>query len=482
MKNREDIKNYILKIEQQFPVDSWKVNHLAIWPILRIKLFFYLINVVEAGNKVQIKKEKKLSILQKLKSELKKIDSIIHFFSWLRKLPLKKYLFVGADAHRVNFNSKRYNRYFDILIEKHKIEKDSMYFEYGPDTKNQFNLNIVYTFKKALNGYLLLKKKSPIETQFFGNQFDDFLNLLKEEEFNEIFLKKYNKLYFENWASTIFFHKVNFFTKVLKKIKPNQIVILCYYLEDNFALIVAANQLKIKTIEMQHGPQTPIHLSYGNWTKIPKDGYTMLPLIFWSWDEYSKNVLSGWINTNSNYSVKMIGNPWVDYWKTVDSDYEFKDYIFYTLQPNPMTIEKSFPQSIIDFIKNEPYQWFIRLHPRQMHDAENIKDYLKKYDIFHLVNIEQATHDPLPLLLINSTIHITHFSGSALEASFLDVFSVLINETSLLSYPELISAEKAVYLNPDDKDFKQKLKLVIHQKKTLSRDKIPTSFQENLFE
>ena len=118
MKNREDIKNYILSIEQQFPVDSWKVNHLAIWPILRIKLFFYLINVVEAGNKVQIKKVKKLSIPQKLKAKLKKLDSVVHYFFWLRKLPSKKYLFVGADAHRVNFKSKRFNRYFDILIDK----------------------------------------------------------------------------------------------------------------------------------------------------------------------------------------------------------------------------------------------------------------------------------------------------------------------------------------------------------------------------
>ena len=147
-----------------------------------------------------------------------------------------------------------------------------------------------------------------------------------------------------------------------------------------------------------------------------------------------------------------------------------------------MTIEKSFPPSVIDFIKNEPYQWFIRLHPRQMYDAENIKNYLKKHDVLHLINIEQATHDPLPLLLINSIVHMTHFSGSALEASFLDVFNVLINETSLLSFPELISAEKAVYLNPDDEDFKQKLQYIIHQKKNLSRNKNITSFNENLFE
>ena len=481
MKNREDIKNYILSIEQQFPVDSWKVNHLAIWPILRIKLFFYLINVVEAGNKVQIKKVKKLSIPQKLKAKLKKLDSVVHYFFWLRKLPSKKYLFVGADAHRVNFKSKRFNRYFDILIDKYRIEKDSLYFEYGPDTKNQFNSNLIYTFNKALKGYLLLKKSSPIKTKFSGNQFDDFLNFLNQESFNQNFLRTHTKLYYEKWASETFFPKVNFFTKTLEKIRPTQIMILCYYIEDNFALIVAANQLGIKTIEMQHGPQTDIHLSYGSWTKIPSEGYSMIPTVFWSWDEYSEKVLNKWIKNNTNYSVINIGNPWVDYWKTANSDYEYKDYIFYSLQPNPITIEQLFPEPILNFIKNEPYQWFIRLHPRQMHDLQNIKNYLKNHNVLHLVNIEQATNDALPQLLINSAIHITHSSGSALEASFLNVFTVLINEIGHLSFPELISSQKAVYLNPDDSDFQQKLTIIIQQKKNIPRDINLTSFQENLF-
>ena len=482
MKNRNDIKNYILKIEQQFPVDSWKVNDLAIWPTLRIKLFFYLINVVEVGNKVQIEKVKKLSILQKIKAELKKLDAIFHYFSLLKKLPKKKYLFVGADSHRVNFKSKRFNRYFDILIDKYQIEKDSLYFEYGHDTKNQYNSNLIFTFNKALHGYLLLKKGYPVKVKFSGIQFDDFLNFLDQEDFNQNFLKKYTKSYFNKWASETFFHKVNFFTKTLEKIKPTQIMILCYYIEDNFALIVAANQLGIKTIEMQHGPQTDIHLSYGSWTKIPSEGYSMIPTVFWSWDEYSKNVLNKWINNNKNYSVINIGNPWVDYWKTTDSDYEYEDYIFYSLQPNPITIEQLFPEPIFDFIKNEPYKWFIRLHPRQMHDLENIKNYLNKHDVLHLVNIEQATNDPLPQLLINSAVHITHSSGSALEASFLNVFTVLINEIGLLSFPELISAQKAVYLNPDVTNFQQKFNAIIQQKNNLPRDKNLTSFQENLFE
>lgn len=481
MKNRENIKNYVLKIEELFPVDSWKVNDLAIWPFLRIKLLFHLINVIEAGNKIQKKERKKPTILEKSKAKLKNLDAIVHYFLWLKKIPSKKFLFVGADTHRVNFKSKRFNRYFDILIEKHQIENDSMYFEYGPDTKNQYNLNLIYTFNKALKGYLLLKKNKPTKVKFSGNQFEDFLKFLEQEKFNESFLSIYNSSYFEYWASNTFFHKVNFFTKVLKKIKPSQIMILCYYSENIFALIVAANQLGIKTIEMQHGPQTDFHLGYGSWTKIPSEGYLMLPTVFWCWDEQSQSVLNKWIKNNNNYSAINIGNPWVDYWKTVDYAFEFKDYILYSLQPNPLTIEQLFPQAILDFIKKEPYQWFIRLHPRQMHELDNIKRLLKKNDVLHLVNIEQATNEPLPQLLMNSIVHVTHFSGTALEASFLNVFTVLINEIGLLSFPHLISSKKAIYLDVHDIDFKLNFKKIIQNPTIRSKEQKVIPYQDNLF-
>ena len=191
--------------------------------------------------------------------------------------------------------------------------------------------------------------------------------------------------------------------------------------------------------------------------------------------------MNKWIKGNNNYAALTIGNPWVEYWKTVNEDYKYKDYIFYSLQPNPITIQQLFPQPILDFIKNEPYQWFIRLHPRQMYDLENIKNYLNEHNVLHLVNIDQATNDPLPQLLINSAVHITHSSGSALEASFLNVFTVLINEIGLLSFPELISAQKAVYSNINDLDFKQRLINSIQSHKNLPKEQKIVKFEENLF-
>uniref|UniRef100_UPI00404747C8 hypothetical protein n=1 Tax=Flavobacterium sp. TaxID=239 RepID=UPI00404747C8 len=64
MQNRVDIKDFIVQIEQDFSINEWQVNGIHLWPIIRIKLFFYLINKVEfegkaPQNKTNISPQKK---------------------------------------------------------------------------------------------------------------------------------------------------------------------------------------------------------------------------------------------------------------------------------------------------------------------------------------------------------------------------------------------------------------------------------------
>ena len=50
MKNRHDIKEFILKLENDFSVDEWSINNVDIWPILRVKLFLILVSSLEKSN------------------------------------------------------------------------------------------------------------------------------------------------------------------------------------------------------------------------------------------------------------------------------------------------------------------------------------------------------------------------------------------------------------------------------------------------
>lgn len=74
MQNRVDIKDFILKIEHDFPVNNWKVDDVHLWPILRIRLFFYLIDKIEnqqRSNKTTSIIGIKKHLFKRLKEKLK---------------------------------------------------------------------------------------------------------------------------------------------------------------------------------------------------------------------------------------------------------------------------------------------------------------------------------------------------------------------------------------------------------------------------
>jgi hypothetical protein len=76
-------------------------------------------------------------------------------------------------------------------------------------------------------------------------------------------------------------------------------------------------------------------------------------------------------------------------------------------------------------------------------------------------------------------LHITHFSGTAIEASLFNVFTVLLNEIGKLSFQDLISAQKAVYLDVNSLQFSEDLRKSIKNKAQFNKD---VSVQNNLKE
>lgn len=464
MQNRVDIQKFILQIEQDFPVNNWKINEVHLWPILRIRLFFYLIDKIEnktPSKEKVVKLNKSNSFLKKVKNRIKMYTFVVYYFFWKLQLPKKKNIFVGSDSHRVNYRNSRFNRYFDVIIEKEKSATESMYFEYASDLENQYNKSLIYKYSKALKGFLYFKNSVKINNKSFQG-YSNFLLFLNNNPLFAQFVENNNELTLTNWYKNRFGIKILFFHNVLQKIAPKRIAILCYYSEDIYALLAAANKIGIETIEMQHGPQTDIHLAYGSWSMVPKEGYGVLPRIFWCWDEYSKNVLEKWISKNELYKVEVVGNPWVTYWKNKEVAYFEKDFVLYSLQPNPITLEQLFTPEIIKCIKNSNHKWFIRLHPRQLDKRDEIKDLLKNKNILKLVNLDEATNDALPQLLMNAKIHITHSSGSALESSYFGLKTILINEIGLKSFPHLIENKNAIFIDYRDSDFFNKMKKVIN--------------------
>ncbi len=472
--SREGIRDFILDIEHRFPVDEWEIDGLYVWPMIRFRLFFYLMKKTEYevtdkkfSQNISVKKNK--SLFLEVRRKLGITALMYRSIKWLRQLPTKKYLFIGHNHYRVNYKGKKFNRFFDVLIQDYNIKADSFYFEPRKGIDNLYNSEIVTDFSIPLEGFLKFRKlfkKANFKLECKG--YEEYLSFLKSYEFSSGFAPLYSVEKLENWYNLKFRNKILFFIKALKRISPKQIMILCYYSENNMALTYAANKLNIKTIEMQHGPQTDVHMCYGNWSKISESGFGMLPRHYWCWDNSSKNTIHKWASKSKLYSVITIGNPWVNYWKNKAQEYNYNGFILYSLQPKPLTFEMLFPKQLVSMIRSGNLTWFIRLHPRQLKNLKKISSFLKKKNLDDKINIIDASNDPLPQLLSKAILHVTNFSGTTIEATLMNKKTILLHKNGKHSFQEFIDSGEAFYLDPNSKEFKNEFKTVL---KNLKRKK-----------
>ena len=451
--NRADIRDFIVQIEQKFPVNEWKINHIHLWPLIRIKLYFFLISKIERKNKTNVKENKnkpKATLFRKIKVQLKKKLFYLKYKKWFIGLNRKNNVFVGADSHRVDYKNTRFNKFFDVYIESKNLDNDYLYLEYASNSLPKYKNRNVEIFKPFLKSFIKNKRLSKNECNTDG--YSDFLYFVtKDERFAE-FESTLDEVNLTKIATRLQL-KVQFFKKVLNKISPKNVFILCYYSEDIMALTAAANQLKIYTYEMQHGPQSYYHLAYGSWSKIPVNGYSLLPKIFWNWDNQSSKCIEHWAKNTNFHSAEVVGNFWVDYWRNKSNQDIDNEFILYTLQCEPIKLSDLFSNEIINCIRRDTHKWYIRLHPRHLNKIDTIKGILEKNKILNKVNVDEATSLPLPQLLKNAKLHVTNSSGSAIEASYFNVTSIITGEIGLLYYNDLIDSNQAYYVNHSDNLF-----------------------------
>ena len=139
--------------------------------------------------------------------------------------------------------------------------------------------------------------------------------------------------------------------------------------------------------------------------------------------------------------------------------------------------------AIINIIKKKKDIWFLRLHPRGISQKDEIVSYLKSNGIYDMVNIEQATFDPLPLLLANAKLHVTRNSGVTLEAASFNLKTVIIDEIGKEYYKEVISKEEALYLNPRKSDFETLFQNYMDKvNNTIEIDEVTSKYDSDLFD
>jgi len=437
---RKEVVEHLQKVEDQFPVHEWVVEGIHIWPLIKIQAFFIWFNGTQ--KKQNKKTGGKMSLLKTYVSS---------FLAWIKfylhRPPQVRYIFSGAQSHRVIHKESEYNRYFDpimdylddkgqwtLLIEQGKIRTGKRYY------KSERIIEVVGLFPFAR---IMAKLTTPA---FDISTNRDVMACLEKiasgisETSAPILKRKVNAQ-----LKTIFVWTL-VFDRVFAICKPDYVFCLCYYSAMMYGMNVSAHRRGITSIDVQHGTQGPLHVGYNNFSKVPTTGYEVLPKVFWCWDFNSARQIEGWTAKQQFHQVIVGGNPWLTLWKQDSGTKSSK--VLYTLQP----LEPLLPGLIVEAVKrtHRIYDWHLRMHPRQEPDSEKIRGFLSGCGVLDIVTLTDSHVDPLPKAINESFAHVSRFSGAIIESSQMGIPSVTIDEIGAQAFAtEIENGEVQAFLNED---------------------------------
>ena len=407
------IKEIINDLEDKFPVNKWKVDGIHVWPYIRIKIYIFLLqanknDIEKKQNETYVKLFFQKQLFNFFLIPFRLIFAFFEITQFFLKLKRKKILFFGSYFHKVKIKDEYFNRFFDSMVDFHGIKDEVYLIEFQKIYKKNYNQKAIIPLTKYLNHYKLIKKiiinfKSD-NTNVFLEKYTDFLVELNNLNINSVSLKL-SKNDIINWGGKIKNTK-GFYSILYALVKPEKIIMLSYYgFDDLAAAMVVANDLNIKTIDFQHGPQTNVHMAYSSWSNYPKTGFNTMPIEYWNWDENSKRNIDLWAAHKTIVNSKIVGHPFLSYWKNnMVNEIVQNKRILYSLQLS--TFEDLFTNKLIQTINNSKYGWTFRIHPRSGFNFYNLKMFLNDKITIDNYIIEDAINIPLPSSLSNSIIHV----------------------------------------------------------------------------
>lgn len=117
--SRNEVNQYVLQLEQKYQVEKWYINGIDLWPIVRVYLSMFLIQVAESEVIAPISIENETH-KKKTKNHFKllvsDIKSIVKYYLELRKIKIKKFLFSSANTNNAQVENKIHYKFLGIPI------------------------------------------------------------------------------------------------------------------------------------------------------------------------------------------------------------------------------------------------------------------------------------------------------------------------------------------------------------------------------
>lgn len=462
----------LAEIEQRFDVNSLYYKDLRVWPLIRKALWGqwmapWIFTAKQASKQAPHHRNAQAFLPSKI--------------SGIVKAPVRR----SKAALRYLINQRVHQRQLASLCQNGTV--DILFFSWPSDYTNQFGGKLYnhfvdpmtdlvrerYSFLKLeLNSDRKQKTLPRFEPTTFINPPYSPLRVLRRahrvdrtegfEELQGIILQVAGHVQLEpgriiERALNIERHQA-FFVEILTELRPRAIFSVRL---NPMALMWASKKLGIPTVDIQHCKQGKYHPMYTHWTKIPDDGYELLPDFYWCWGEQSRYNIARWQPPGCRHHRPVVGgNRWLAKWTEGDGFSPSNDVetflerlrrveivILVTLQP----INDPLPAHVLDAMQRSPstWLWLVRLHPSQRGMREQVRALLERHGV-HNFEIECATRAPLYALLKQSDHHITCWSSVCYEALSFYVPTTIVHPIGLELYHDYIDQGIFTYVQNGD--------------------------------
>ena len=473
------------EIENDFPVDKWKINNIHVWPYIRVQIAYNIDDKINRENQGFYKKNVRFwskifnlpgKVLKKLIRIIEKVTVILTYSLTEKKTNQAKadLLFLSVSSTRTFLIDKWFNIQSDpFLAHLENSDINCLVLEY--DNGVGFRKPIFFkhkhiNFDKYFE-YYLWKNKAIVSSR--GD-----IQLEKYDEFRSFMKKRFSSHNLEGIIDidklTQRANHIKRLSNLFKQIIKNNSVKICFITNyDNIngmALCYTCHELDIPSVELQHGVQGDLHFAYGRWLNVPREGYNTLPSVFWTWSREQQHFIDKWAKgISTKHRAFWGGNPWVEMWKGKDNKltqyYSHKInkiknndpdsiYILYTLQPLEGDI---LPDNIVEAYRNSPpnWRWWFRLHPRQLKRSSKIIQHLQEELKIPGSDIKLVSELPLPIILNYAHAHVTQVSSAILEAEIFNVPSVFTHPIGATVYEQQIQKGIAIYCDEKKDDLNE---------------------------
>ena len=444
----------IAELEETFPVDRWVVDTVHIWPIIRFHLFHsyfdhqFFKGTPRAGTLTP--RDLATVVSQIIRGAWGYAAANIRDFrrSILRPRPCDA-LFLNYNTYMTLLNGHWYSRVCDPLIEHlagKGLSSTMLTGGYRYAVPRATASMLVQPQLTAYRGAAVLSPPS--------RRMIDLSEIEAHVRKSGLFDASFTVTKpVERQARQIRGIKT-YFTKLLQQVRPKVVFVTCCYGTESMACILACHELGIPTVDIQHGSQGDFHMAYGRWSRVPSDGYELLPTVFWCWSESEALSITKWSQRLTVHQPISGGNLFLDRWVLgLDETVKAYDRILEDLKaPSKERIQvlytlngcsKNELQELVDTINHVhnsglAAHFWVRLHPVTLEQKGSVERILQRSGLKHY-DIDNATALPLYALLRHMDVHITEFSSVVIEAEAFQVPSI-IGELGIPSFPDQIAS------------------------------------------